>query len=160
MGNTVYCLVHSEPEASAILTHLRNSGFGTEISVLLQDRSDTKNISLKEDAARGAGIGSILGALVALTVPGVGAVFAIGPIVAAFGGAVAGGAVGGLLGGAGALKPLGLPDEVAKRLHHRISEGDILISVESEDPAKLRTAIRIVQSEGASEIFDNSPKAA
>src|SRR5215510_4696506 len=127
MSKAVYCLCTSEPRANAILTGLRNAGFSSsEISVLLHDRSDTRNMSLKENAVRGAEIGGVVGALLALTVPGIGPALAVGPIVAAFSGAMAGGAVGGLVGGSGAFKPSGLPDEVAERLRHRVTQGDIL----------------------------------
>jgi hypothetical protein len=153
-------LCHSEPQANAILTHLRNAGFGSEISVLLQDRSDTRNISLREDAVRGAEIGSLAGALLALTIPGIGVALAVGPLVAALGGAAAGGIVGGLAGGSGAFKPLGLPDEVAERLHHRVLEGDILISVHSDDPEVLRRAREIFESEEVNELFENERKVA
>src|SRR5262245_27954645 len=132
MTDAVYCLSSNESQANAILTHLRNAGFSSEISVLLNDRSDTKDMSLKEDALRGAEFGSIVGALLALTVPGIGPALAVGPFVAAFGGAAAGGVVGGLVGGSGALKPieeLGLPEEVWDRLHRGVRNGEILIGV-------------------------------
>jgi hypothetical protein len=48
MDKAVYCLTSNEPQASEILTHLRNLGFdSSEISVLLKDK-DTRNISVKE----------------------------------------------------------------------------------------------------------------
>src|SRR5215831_2603660 len=110
MENTVYCLASTEPHANEILTHLRNLGFtASEISILLKDK-DTRNISVKEDAVRGArkgGIaGGILGALAGLTVltvPVLGPLMVAGPILSALGGAAVGGVVGGLAGGSGAL---------------------------------------------------------
>src|SRR5262245_60498481 len=160
MKDAVYCLVSNETQANAILTHLRNAGFSSEISVLLQDLRDSKNISLKEDAIRGAEIGGIVGALLALTVPGIGPGLAIGPLVAAFSGAAAGGAVGGLVGGSGAFRPLGLPNEVADRLHQRVADGDILIAIHSQNPAELEKAVRIFRSDGAQDIYDASQEAA
>ena len=44
-----------------------------------------------------------------------------GPLIAAFGGAVAGGAVGGLIGGTGAAHPVGLPEDVLLPLSKSIS---------------------------------------
>jgi len=160
--NAVYCLCSSEPRANAILTHLRNEGFkSSEISVLLQ-RTDTRDISLKEDAVRGAKIGSVVGALLALTVPGIGAVVALGPLLAALGGATAGGVVGGLVGGAGALnlKPLGLPEEIAQRLENGVTKGAILIVVHTDDLNRLRTAEGFFKSEGADQIYLHEEKAA
>ena len=96
MVEAVYCVTSDEPKANAILTQLRSSGLSSEISVLLEGDADTRNISVKEDAFRGAKIGSIVGALIALTLPGVGAVLAVGPLatlLSALSGAAAGGAV-------------------------------------------------------------------
>src|SRR4051812_3542942 len=100
MQDTVFCLAPTEPQANEILVHLRNLGFSaSEISVLLKD-NDTRNISVKEDALRGAkkgGIaGGILGALAGLTVltvPVLGPLAVAGPIVSALGGAAVGGMV-------------------------------------------------------------------
>src|ERR1041384_2407591 len=102
MHNAVYCLALTEPQANEILTHLRNLGFSaSEISVLLKDK-ETKNISVKEDAVRGArkgGLaGGVLGALAgltALTIPAVGPLLVAGPFLGALGGAAVGGVVGG-----------------------------------------------------------------
>ena len=115
---------------------------------MLQDRSDTRNISLKENALRGAGIGSALGASLALIVPGIGPVLFMGLL----GGAAAGGVVGGLIGGSGGLPPFELPKEVTDRLH-RVNRGDILIAVHSDDPAALRKAVRIFRSEEGEDIY-------
>src|SRR5262245_66451 len=133
MTNGVYCLTPDEHRANAILTALRTAGFSSEISVLIENHADSRDMSVKEDAMRGAKIGSIVGALLALTIPGVGEALIIGPLLAILGGAAAGGVVGGLAGGSGALGRLGLPDEVAQRLHRGVSEGEILIAVHTED---------------------------
>ena len=160
MSNAVYCSCSSESQSNAILVHLRNSGFSSEISVFLKNRSDTKDMSMKEDAVRGAEIGGVVGALVTLAVPGIGTALAIGPIMAALGGAAAGGAVGGLMGGTGAFKPLHLPKEVADRIAHEVNEGKILIAVHSDDSQKLSQALAIFRSENAEEIFDSRQAAA
>src|SRR5215470_4163172 len=141
MENTVYCLASTEPQANEILTHLRNLGFSTaEISVLLKDK-DTRNISVKEDAVRGArkgGIaGGILGALAGLTVltvPVLGPLMVAGPILSALGGAAVGGVVGGLAGGSGALTHIGVPESESARIERKLHDGAILIAVHSSDP--------------------------
>ena len=62
MQNTVYCLASTEPQASTILLHLRNLGFSaSDISVVMPNRSDTKNISMREDAIRGVETGGQIG---------------------------------------------------------------------------------------------------
>src|SRR5215472_7146412 len=118
MENTVYCLASSEPQANEILTHLRNLGFSSsEISILLKDKK-TKNISVKEDAIRGAkkiglagGVIGALAGLTALSIPAVGPLLIAGPFLAALSGAAVGGVVGGLAGGSGALTHIGIPEE-------------------------------------------------
>jgi hypothetical protein len=168
MQNTVYCLASTEPQANAILVHLRNLGYSpSEISVVLPNRSDTRNISMKEDAIRGAETGGVLGGVLgwlagfsALALPGIGALAVAGPLLAALGGAAVGGAVGGLAGGSGAFHPLGLPAEVSRRLEDRLRAGDILISVHSEDPNRLERAVRVFKSAGTEDIFYPSDAAA
>ena len=160
MENTVYCLASSEPQANEILTHLRNLRFSSsEISILLKDK-ETKNISVKEDAIRGArkgGIaGGVLGALVGLTalsIPAVGPLLAAGPLLGAFGGAAVGGVVGGLAGGSGALTHIGIPEELTPRIEEKIHDGAILIAVHSNDPARLDRALRVFKSSGAEDIY-------
>jgi hypothetical protein len=160
MKNAIYCLAHSEEQADAILTHLRNLDFrSSEVSVLLKDNV-TKNISVKEDVVRGAEKGSLVGGalgalagLTALTIPVVGSILAAGPILAAIGGAAVGGVVGGLAGGSGALTRIGVSGNAAPRLERMLNEGGILIVVHSKDPARRDTALRVFKSSGADEIY-------
>ena len=168
MHNTVYCLVSTEEQADTILTHLRNLGFAAStMSVVLPNRSDTKNISMKEDAIRGAETGSLIGGILgwlaglsALMIPGVGAFIVAGPLVSALGGAVAGGVVGGLAGGSGAVHPLGLPHDVSRRIEDRLRAGDILISVHSDDPVIRERAVRVFKAAGAEDIYYPDEQAA
>jgi hypothetical protein len=110
-------------------------------------------MSLKEDAVRGAKVGSVIGALIALTLPGIGQVLVMGPLLAALTGAAAGGAVGGLAGGSGAVGSVGLPDAVAKRFNQGVSKGEILISVHTDDPAKRAEALGIFKAENAEYVY-------
>ena len=165
--DTVYCLASNEPQANEILTHLRNLGFSSsEISILLKDK-ETKNISVEEDAIRGArkgGIaGGVLGALAGLTalsIPAVGPLLVAGPLLAAFGGAAVGGVVGGLAGGSGALTHIGIPEEHTPRLEQKIHDGAILIAVHSKDPVRLDRALRVFKSSGADEVYGEGELAA
>jgi len=136
------------------LTALRGAGFSSEISVLIEDHAESRDMSVKEDAVRGAKIGSIVGALLALTVPGIGPALAIGPLVALMGGAAAGGVVGGLAGGSGVLGGVGLPREVEREVQQRVSEGDILISVHTDDTVKRQKALDIFRSENAEYTYE------
>jgi hypothetical protein len=165
MENTVYCLAASEPQAEEILSHLRNLNFSASETSILLKAKDTRNISVTEDAIRGArkgGIaGSILGMLMTvLTVPALGPLAVAGPIVSALGGAAVGGVVGGLAGGSGALTYIGIPEPASTRIEQRLKDGAILIAVHSSDPARLDRALRVFKSSGAEEIWTIGENAA
>jgi hypothetical protein len=159
MATGVYCMTPDEHRANAILTALRTAGFSSEISVLIGNEAESRDMSVKEDAMRGVKIGTIVGALVGLTLPGIGQALLIGPLLAALTGAAAGGAVGGLAGGSGATGNIGVPEEVTSRINHAVSKGEILIGVHTDDPAKRRIALGIMQAEKAEYIYDE-PQAA
>jgi hypothetical protein len=162
MTKGVYSLTADEHKANAILTALRAEGFSSEISVFIEDHAESRDMSVKEDALRGAKIGSVVGALlVTLTIPGIGPVLGIGPLLAALaGGAAAGGAVGGLAGGSGVFGGVGLPDQVSERLKQGVSKGEILVSVHSDDAVKLQKALEIFRAEKAHYIYEDLSEAA
>jgi uncharacterized membrane protein len=167
MENKVYCVASTEPQANEILTHLRNLGFSaSEVSILLKDK-DTKNITVKEDAIRGArkgGIaGGVLGALfglTALSVPALGPLLVAGPWLAGLGGAAVGGVVGGLAGGTGALTHIGISEDHAHRIEQKLHHGGILIAVHAEDPVRLDKALRVFKASGADDIYTREDLAA
>jgi hypothetical protein len=158
MENTVFCLALTEPQANEILTHLRNLGFSSsEISILLKNK-DTRNISVKEDAIRGAKKGGVAGALGALaltilTVPALGPLAVAGPILSILGGAAVGGMVGGLAGGSGALTHIGIPEHHSARMEQKLHEGAILIAVHSSDPVRRDRALRVFKAAGAEDVL-------
>ena len=159
MSTGVYCVSPDEHRTNAILTALRSAGFTSEISVVIGDHADSRDMSVKEDAVRGAKIGSVIGALIALTLPGIGQVLVMGPLLAALTGAAAGGAVGGLAGGSGAVGAAALPEDVAERFNRGVSKGEILVSVHTDDPAKREKALKIFEAEKAEYIYEE-PQAA
>ena len=66
-------------------------------------------------------------------IPGAGPFIAAGPIMAALSGAAVGGATGGIIG---ALVGMGIPELEAKQYEGRLRDGNILISVHTEDGKK------------------------
>jgi outer membrane lipoprotein SlyB len=127
------------------------------VSILLKQK-DTRNISVKEDAIRGAKKGGLAGGILGtlatvLTVPALGPLVVAGPIVSALGGAVVGGAIGALAGGSGALTHIGIPKHLSAELERKLHDGAILIAVHSSDPVRLDRALRVFKSEGAEEIY-------
>lgn len=169
MAKSVFCLSDNESQTEKIVQDLKAGGFSNnDISVLFPDKSGTKdfahekNTKVPEGAATGAGTGGILGGALgwlvgigALAIPGVGPFIAAGPIMAALAGAGVGAAVGGLTG---ALVGMGIPEYEAKRYEGKIKEGNILISVHSEDRDEIKRAKEIFERNGAHDISNTEEK--
>ena len=121
-----------------------------------RDFAHKKSTKAPEGAATGAGTGLVLGGALgwivgigALAIPGAGPFIAAGPIMAALSGAGVGAAVGGI---AGALVGMGIPEYEAKRYEGKINEGNILISVHTEDSDQADHARDILEHGGAEDI--------
>jgi hypothetical protein len=169
MSKSVFCLSDNESQTERIVQELKTSGFSNnDISVLFPDKSGTKDFAHEqhtkapEGAATGAGTGGVLGGALgwllgigALAIPGVGPFIAAGPIMAALAGAGVGAAVGGLTG---ALVGMGIPEYEAKRYEGKIKEGNILISVHSEDGDEVKRAKDIFERAGAHDISYSEEK--
>jgi hypothetical protein len=167
MAQAVFCLTKTEAQAIAIVDRLKAAGFSAnDISVLFPDKTGTKDFAYEqhtkapEGAATGAGAGGVVGAAIgwlagigALAIPGLGPFIAAGPIMAALSGAAAGAALGGITG---ALIGLGIPEYEAKRYEGKIKEGNILISVHTEDSTERARAKRIFEEAGAEDIADTA----
>jgi uncharacterized protein (TIGR02271 family) len=163
MSKSVFGLVDTESQAEQIVENLKSAGFSNnDISVLFPDKGGTRDFAHEqhtkapEGAATGAGaggaVGGVLGWLVgigSLAIPGVGPLIAAGPIMAALAGAGIGAAVGGL---SGALIGMGIPEYEAKQYEGKIKEGNILISVHSENSEEKDRAKDIFERAGAHDI--------
>ena len=79
-------------------------------------------------AATGAGLGAILGAAAAFLIPGFGPVVAGGILAMAFGGAIAGTAVGGIFG---AMTGLDISEDEAKYLETEFNSGRAIVAVKA-----------------------------
>ena len=147
---------------------LRAAGFrASDISAILPERDHTTkdlaheiNTKTPEGIAAGAGAGAALGGVLgwligigAIAIPGIGALAAAGPIVAALAGAGAAGATGGLVGG---LIGAGMPEVEAKRYAGRIREGGYLISVHGDDSEWAGRAKEILKTTGAHDIVSTA----
>jgi len=167
MAQAVFCLAQTETQAITIVNRLRAAGFSSnDISVLFPDKTGTKDFAHEqhtkapEGATTGAGTGGVLGGALgwlvgigALAIPGLGPFIAAGPILAALSGAAAGAALGGLTG---ALIGWGIPEYEAKRYEGKIKEGNILISVHTEDRDERARARRIFEESGAEDVADTA----
>jgi hypothetical protein len=163
MAKAVFGLVDSESQAERIVDNLKAAGFSNnDISVLFPDKAGTRDFAHEkatkapEGAAAGAGTGTVVGGVLgwlvgigSLAIPGVGPFIAAGPIMAALAGAGVGAAVGGL---SGALIGMGIPEYEAKQYEGKIKQGNILISVHSEDSDEVKRAKEIFERAGAHDI--------
>ena len=167
MAQAVFCLARTESQAIRIVDQLKAAGFShNDISVLFPDKAGMRDFAHEqhtkapEGAAAGAGTGGVLGGTLgwllgigALAIPGLGPFIAAGPIMAALSGAAAGAALGGLTG---ALIGLGIPEYEAKRYEGKVKEGNLLISVHTEESTERARARQIFEQEGAEDIADTA----
>lgn len=163
MAKAVFCIATTEAQATTIVDQLKAAGFShNDISVLFPDKAGTRDFAHEqhtkapEGAATGAGTGGVLGGVFgwlvgigSLAIPGLGPFIAAGPIMAALSGAAAGAALGGLTG---ALIGLGIPEYEAKRYEGKIKDGNILISVHTDDSSERDRAKAIFEGAGAEDI--------
>src|SRR5216684_5090925 len=163
MAKAVFCIAKSEEQATQIVNQLKEAGFSNDdVSVLLPDRAGSRDFAHEHHtkAPEGAAAGAVVGGLAAgalgwlvgigsLAIPGVGPLIAAGPIMAALSGAAAGGAVGGI---AGALVGLGIPEYEAKQYEGKVKNGNILISVHTEDTKERNAAKEIFERSRAEDI--------
>jgi hypothetical protein len=160
---SVFCIATSRGQADRIVDQLKNANFSNnDISALFADKGTThdfaheKNTKAPEGAVAGASTGGVVGGALgwiagigALAIPGVGPFIAAGPILAALSGAAIGAAVGGIAGG---LIGLGIPELEARRYEGKIKQGNILISVHTENSKEIDKAKDIFTQAKAEDI--------
>jgi hypothetical protein len=160
---SVFCIATSRNQADQIVERLKFAKFSNnDISALFADKGTShdfaheKNTKAPEGAVTGAGTGGVVGGALgwiagigALAIPGVGPFIAAGPIIAALSGAAIGAAVGGIAGG---LIGLGIPELEAKRYEGKIKDGNILISVHTDNSDEITRAKDIFTKAGAQDI--------
>jgi hypothetical protein len=160
---SVFCIAKTETQAADIVARLKGSSFSSnDISVLFPDTTGTKDFAHEQHtkAPEGAATGSVTGGVLggafgwlvgigALAIPGVGPLIAAGPIMAALGAAAVGGALGGI---AGALVGFGIPEYEAKRYEGKVRNGNLLISVHTENSQEVKRAKEIFHEARAEDI--------
>jgi hypothetical protein len=163
MAKAVICIAKSEEQATKIVNQLKEAGFSSDdVSLLLPDRAGPRDFAHEQHtkAPEGATTGVVAGSVIAgvlgwlagigtLAIPGVGPLVAAGPIMAALSGAAAGGAIGGM---AGALVGFGFPEYEAKQYEGKVKNGNILISVHTEDSKERHAAKEIFDEANAEDI--------
>jgi uncharacterized membrane protein len=163
MKKAVFCIVPALAQADTIVNELKTAGFSdNDISVLFPDKRGTKDFAHEhhtkapEGAAIGAPAGGVVGGTVgllagigALAIPGLGPFIAAGPLMAALSGAAVGAAAGGITG---ALIGMGIPEFEAKRYESKVREGNILVSVHTEDSQERDRAKRVMERLGGTDV--------
>lgn len=170
-NTAVFGIFQTRAQTEECIHALVDRGFRTEdISVLMSDNVGTKdfahemNTKAPEGTTTGVVAGGIaggtLGLLVglgAIAIPGIGALLAAGPVVAALAGVGAGGTVGGLIG---ALVGMGIPELEAKRYEGMIREGRILLSVHCDNSEWVDRAKALLERTGAEHVASKAEAAA
>jgi len=163
MTKAVFCIAKSREQALLIIDELKAAGFSNnDVSVLLPDQEGTRDFAHEQHtkAPEGAATGAVVGGVTAgvlgwligigsLAIPGIGPFIAAGPIVAAIAGVAVGGTVGGFTG---ALIGMGVPEYEAKQYEGKLRNGNILISVHTEDAKERNTAKEIFDREHATDV--------
>ncbi len=157
----------TEVQAEAALNELKQAGFASsDISILVPDTTGSRDLGHEqhtkapEGTATGVTTGGILGGALgwlagigALAIPGLGPFIAAGPIMAALSGAAVVGTVGAV---AGALVGLGIPEYEAKQYEGKLREGNVLISVHTEDRDERKLATEIFERVGAQDVSSSA----
>ncbi len=163
MANAAFCIASSQHQANTIVEALDIAGLQRKnISVLLPDKTGTrdfaheKNTKAPEGAVIGAGSGGVAGGAIGLlagigllAIPGLGPFIAAGPIMAALSGMAVGATLGGV---SGALIGMGIPELEAKRYEGKLKEGNILVSVHTDNADEVKRVKDVFQAAGATDI--------
>lgn len=164
MMKTIIGSFESFDRAYESVDALRRAGYlDTDINVVAsnvegrysEDPRVTKVDNTASAAVTGAATGAVVGGgaalaatLAGLAIPGVGAIIAAGPIVAALAGAGTGAVAGGLIGG---LVDMGVPEEHAEYYAEAIRRGGALVTVKT-DEVRAEEAADLLAEHGAYDI--------
>ncbi len=163
MKRSVFGILKTREQAETVVDRLKNAGFlSSDISMLFADTSGTRDFALEHSTKAPEGtttggttgfvVGGVLGWLAgigSLAIPGLGAFIAAGPIMAALSGAAVGTALGGIVG---ALVGMGIPEFEARRFESKIKEGNILISIHTENSEQVERAKDILKATHAEDV--------
>ncbi|KAF3362222.1 Uncharacterized protein PHSC3_001289 [Chlamydiales bacterium STE3] len=185
MKKAVFGIIKTEPEAQKVVNQLESAGFSTsDISVIFSEKLKRegsgilnaekstaattsefgyeKHSKAPEGASTAATAGGVLGGSLgllagigAISIPGLGAFIAAGPLMAALGGSAIGGSLGLFIG---TLVGMGIPEYEAKLYQDSLNAGKYLISVHIENNDELNKAIEILRAEDVKDISSSMEK--
>jgi hypothetical protein len=166
MTHAILCIVPTQTEADRIVGILRETGLSNDkISVIMPDKTgnpEAKKAAAApatkgmEQATSGAKAGLLIGGALGLlagvgfiALPGAGVLIAAGPLMAAISGAALGGSAGGVAGG---LIGLGMKEDVAKHYERMVQDGNVLLSVHTDNADEAVRVEEIFKNNGASDV--------
>jgi len=157
--NSIFCIATSHSQADRIVDHLKIESFrNKDISVLFPNTYDTGNSAREKNTkapgavADASSVGAALGWVAGigpLAISGVGPFIAAGPVVAALSGVVFSATVGTISRG---LIALGLSELEASQYEGKVKEGNILLSIHTDDIGDIARARDIFEQAGAEHI--------
>jgi hypothetical protein len=122
-----------------------------QVSLVAYDVPQEENLqygdNTEQNAARGAGVGGLVGLLLGaplLAIPGVGPVLLAGPIATGMTGAIVGGFLGSMTG-------WGVHSDHIRDYEDLVKQGALLVVVNG-DPVQLAAANRILEGTGATQV--------
>lgn len=162
MAKLVISTFDTRARAEEAVRGLREKGFNQEISIMAKDevvreggrgrqqgRQDMElgGDSITDGATTGGTLGALAGLAVgvgALAIPGLGPLFAAGPIAGLLGGAASGGIAGSLI-------DWGIPEQQGRQIEQDIRSGKIMVAVQSA-PEKIDEAASVLRKFGANSV--------
>jgi hypothetical protein len=158
MAKTVIGTFNARESAERAVSDLRGRGFDRDISIVAKDdkraqaRDEGGGLRMGGDSVfEGTTTGGVLGGLAglaagagALAIPGIGPIVAAGPIAGLLSGAATGGIAGGLL-------DWGIPAERGRYFEDRVKQGNILVSVRTDD-TKASDAAGVLRRYGCQDV--------
>ena len=162
MAKLVISTFDTRAKAEEAVRGLREKGFNQEISIMAKDevvreggrgrqqgRQDMElgGDSITDGATTGGTLGALAGLAVgvgALAIPGLGPLFAAGPIAGLLGGAASGGIAGSLI-------DWGIPEQQGRQIEQDIRSGKIMVAVQSA-PEKIDEAASVLRKFGANSV--------
>ncbi len=161
--HSVFGIFSDQASLEQAVERLKSNHFKkSDISVLMPSQKEGHDIVFQKHSkapegvstgsATGVAMGGVFGWLLGagiLTVPGLGAFTAAGPIMGAIAGAGLGGTIGGIAGG---LIGLGIPEYEAIRFEGFLKEGGLLLTVHVDNSKWERNAKKILKDYGAKNI--------
>jgi hypothetical protein len=141
VSKIIVALFDNLDHARHVVSELRANHFkDEEISLVTHEANLKDKVALGDegvDAADKAGAGAVIGGLagllagvIAISIPGIGPLLALGPLATAIGGAGIGAAAGGLVG---ALTASGVPKTKAQLYADGVRRGNVLVTVHTAD---------------------------